>query len=114
PPDQQEAARTAQEFEERVKLINEWREAAIRANQDVTAVNEKAAQATADAWVAAVNKQKDQVDEQTEFMRRAFERGFDAVADGLTDLLDNGAKSFGDFAEKIRKTLNKLAADFVT
>jgi len=114
PPEQQNRARTFGEFEDRVKAINEWRDAAISTGQDVQQVNEEAAQATTDAWVTANEKMREQSDETSEFTRRAFERGFDAVSDVFRDLLDNGFKNFGDFAEKIRRTINSLVADAAT
>lgn len=63
---------------------------------------------------SAMQKLKDAAEDTSEFMRRAFERGFDAISDALTDLLDNGASNFEDFAEKIRKTINRLVADQLT
>jgi len=114
PPDQQATARVIDEFRERVQAINEWRAAAIAAGQDVAKANAEAGQATADAWTAATDKMKNSAEDTSEFTRRAFERGFDAVSDGLKDVLDNGVSSFEDFAEKIRKIINSLVADFLT
>lgn len=95
------------EFKERMELIRKTADTAEKSEAEISDMIFKAAEAR--------NKKLEELsDDTSEFMRRAYERGFDAVADGLTDLLDNGAKSFGDFAEKIRKTLNSLLADAAT
>jgi hypothetical protein len=114
PEDKQGAARAGQEFEERIKVINEWRDAAIRAGQDVADVNAQAAQATADAWVTSYDKVKDKADETSEFIRTAFERGFDAVSDAIEGFLNDGFTSFEDFGKKTLRVINKLLADQIT
>lgn len=113
PEDQQGNARIIQEVEDRIKVINDWRDAAIAAGKDVAQANDEAAQLSAEAWAAAGAKMKETIDETTEFTRRAFERGFDAASDTLKDFLDNGVTNFADFSEKIRKMINSLVADFL-
>jgi len=114
PPDQQAAARANQEFEARIKVIHAWRDAAIRDGQDVTKVNEQAAQATVDAWVTGYGQIKDMSEETSEFIRTAFERGFGAVSDALEGFLNDGFTSFEDFGKKILRTINSLLADQIT
>ena len=114
PPDQQGAAKSVQEFEDRIKAINEWRDAAIKASGDVEQVNREAAQATADAWVAMGQKMKDVADETSEFTRRAFERGFDTVSDLLKDVQGGQIKSWEDFRGRVKKVIDEIAADWLT
>lgn len=114
PEDQRAAARAGQEFEERIDVINRWRDAAIAAGQDVAQVNAEAAQATADAWVTSFDKLKDKTEEISEFTRTAFERGFGAVSDAIESFLNGEVKSFDDFAKTIQRTLNSLLADQFT
>jgi hypothetical protein len=114
PESERGQAQVMQDYAERIELIQKWRDAQIQATGDVEEINRQAAQAVSDAWTASQQKLKTQADQTSEFVRRAFERGFDAVSDTLRDVLDNGFKGFQDFGEKIRKTLNALVADILT
>jgi hypothetical protein len=114
PKDQQDVARANREFEERVKVIREWRDAAIAAGQDVADVNAQAAQATADAWITTYDDIKDKTEETTEFMRTAIERGFGAVSDGIEDFLNGNITSWEDWGKKVLGIINKLLADQIT
>jgi hypothetical protein len=102
------------ELADRLKAIEDWRAAMITAGQDVEQVNARAADLTALAWESAGEKMKKSAEDTSELMQHVFERVFDSVADAVGEFLDKGFTSLEDFAENIRKTLNKVFADILT
>jgi hypothetical protein len=102
------------ELADRLKVIEAWRSTMIAANQDVEQVNARAAELTALAWESAGEKMKKSAEDTSQLMQHVFERVFDSVADALGEFLDKGFTSLEDFAENIRKTLNKVFADILT
>jgi len=102
------------ELADRLNVIEAWRSTMIAANQDVEQVNARAAELTALAWQSAGEKMKQSAEDTSELMQHVFERVFDHVADALGEFLDKGFTSLEDFAENIRKTLNKLFGDILT
>ncbi|MGH7874999.1 MAG: hypothetical protein ACREQO_22620 [Candidatus Binatia bacterium] len=97
----------ANELDDRIAKINEFATASGASEERRLQLIAKAQE----AYFATLGQESD---DTSEFMRRAFERGFDAVSDSLRDLMDNGVSSFKDFSEKIRKTIDSLVADFLT
>lgn len=104
-------ASVEREYQDAIKQIEEYRQAAIAAHEDVTDQVKMMEDLAAQAREKKLTDAKQETDELTKFQERAFERAFDAVADGLSDLLDGNFKNFG---QRVRKIFDQLAADILT
>jgi hypothetical protein len=101
------------DLSKRLDEIKKWRTDMVNAGGDAAQAQIDASVLAGQAWDIFFNKQKEQADEQSEFTRRAFERGFDAVSDAFKDFLDNGFTSFQD-GKKILRVINSIVADQIT
>jgi hypothetical protein len=101
------------EFDDRAKLIEEWRAAQILAGEDVIQINARAADLTNRAWESAYDKMQENTDEFTEFERRQFERMFDSLSNAINDVLDGDIRSWKDFGLRIKQVLDEITADIL-
>lgn len=102
------------EVDERLRLIEQWRLAAIAAGQDVTEATMRAAQLSAQAVEAGGLEIKKITEDVDKFQERAFERLQDLFSTSINDVLAGNIKSWQEWGDQIKKVIDGIVSEFLS